>query len=409
MSLGVLNNIAAIYAQNSINTTQASLQTTLQQLSSGSKINSGADDAAGLSIVNGLGANAAGLTQSSTNAAEGVGLLQVADGALSQVTSLLTRAVTLATESSNGTLTSTQLTSANQEYQSILAEINNIGTTTTFNGSTVFGNGAVSIYNGDSTSLGASTDTLNIAQLNSTSVGDAGGTISATGSGENYYKSAAQDPTGTYSGSLIFKEGTTGLATTVTIASTNIQGLAADINSANISGVSASVVANGSTGTYYLDVAEQAQNLQNFTGAGATDVTSASALTLGTGTDLTFAAVTGASGGISYTSSGTGSTNLSSTTLTTTPATTLTAINTAIIDVAGQRGYIGSQINTLNAESNVDSTEDTNIVGAQDSISATNYGTASSNLSKYEILSQTGISALAQANSAQQEVLKLLQ
>src|SRR6201747_2672865 len=98
MSLGVLNNIAAIYAQNNLDQTQASLQKTLQQLSSGSRINSGADDAAGLAVADGLTANVAALTQSARNASDGIGFLQTADGALSQVTSLLDRAVTLATE-----------------------------------------------------------------------------------------------------------------------------------------------------------------------------------------------------------------------------------------------------------------------------------------------------------------------
>jgi flagellin-like hook-associated protein FlgL len=65
MPLGVLNNISAVYAENNLNQTQASLQTTLQQLSSGSRINSGADDAAGLSIADGLQANSSALTQSS--------------------------------------------------------------------------------------------------------------------------------------------------------------------------------------------------------------------------------------------------------------------------------------------------------------------------------------------------------
>src|ERR1700693_595109 len=120
MALGVLNNLSAIYAENNLNNTSNSLQTVLQQLSSGSRINSGADDAAGLSLVNGLQANSKALTQSATNATEGVGLLQVADGALAQVTNLLNRAVTLATEASNGTLNSAQESAANQEYQSIL-------------------------------------------------------------------------------------------------------------------------------------------------------------------------------------------------------------------------------------------------------------------------------------------------
>ncbi len=74
-----------------------------------------------------------------------------------------------------------------------------------------------------------------------------------------------------------------------------------------------------------------------------------------------------------------------------------------------QDGYVGSQINTLNAMSNVLNTQQQNIVAAQNAVQATDYAQASSNMSKYEILSQTGISALAQANSMQQEVTKLLQ
>ncbi|MGC2251431.1 MAG: flagellin, partial [Acidobacteriaceae bacterium] len=148
MSLGVLNNISAIYAENNLNQTSASLQNTLTQLSSGSRINSGADDAAGLSLADGLGANSAALTQSATNASSGVGLLQVADGALSQVTNLLNRAVTLATEASNGTLNGSQDAAANQEYQSILAEVNNIGSTSSYNGVAVFGS-TTAIFTGD--------------------------------------------------------------------------------------------------------------------------------------------------------------------------------------------------------------------------------------------------------------------
>ena len=138
MPLGVLNNISAVYAENNLNQTQSSLQKVLTQLSSGSKINSGADDPAGLSIENGLAANSAALTQSSSNASEGAGFLQVADGALSQVTSLLTSAVTLATEAGGGTLSSSQLGAANQEYQDILTQIGTIGSTTEYNGISVF-------------------------------------------------------------------------------------------------------------------------------------------------------------------------------------------------------------------------------------------------------------------------------
>src|SRR5271170_4298330 len=182
MALGVLNNLSAVYAENNLTNTNSSLSKTLQQLSSGSRINSGADDAAGLSLVNGLQANQQALTQSETNATEGVGLLQVADGALSQVTNLLNRAVTLATEASNGTLNTSQDAAANQEYQSILSEINNIGSTTTYNSQAVFGqSGATAtttIYTGDASTAGASLDNLSFSSLSESSVGTTNGTIS---------------------------------------------------------------------------------------------------------------------------------------------------------------------------------------------------------------------------------------
>jgi flagellin len=89
--------------------------------------------------------------------------------------------------------------------------------------------------------------------------------------------------------------------------------------------------------------------------------------------------------------------------------TSLTALNKSITDVAAQDGYIGAQINTLNAVSSVLSTQQENVVSAQNAVQATDYASATSNMSKYEILSQTGISALAQANSMSQEVTKLLQ
>jgi flagellin len=89
--------------------------------------------------------------------------------------------------------------------------------------------------------------------------------------------------------------------------------------------------------------------------------------------------------------------------------TALNELNTAITDIAAQDGYIGAQINTLNSISQVMSTQQENVVSAQNAVQATDYASATSNMSKYEILSQTGIAALAQANSVEQEVTKLLQ
>src|SRR5271170_5946215 len=104
-----------------------SLNQTLQALSTGQRINSGADDPAGLAIANGLQANITALTQSVQNASDGVGFLQVADGALSQITTLLNRAVTLATEASTGTVSDTQRSALDAEFPSIKAEIDTIG------------------------------------------------------------------------------------------------------------------------------------------------------------------------------------------------------------------------------------------------------------------------------------------
>jgi flagellin len=87
----------------------------------------------------------------------------------------------------------------------------------------------------------------------------------------------------------------------------------------------------------------------------------------------------------------------------------LATADNAISGIAFQRGQVGANINTLTAASNIASSQETNVTAAQNTISATDYAAATSNMSKYEILTQTGISALAQANSTQQMVTKLLQ
>ena len=155
MPLGILNNIPSLAAENQLTLTSNALNSTLEQLSSGSRINTGADDPAGLAIANGLQANISALTQSVSNANDGVGELQLADGALAQVTNLLNTAVTLATESATGTVSNTQRTAIQAQYASILAEINRIGTSTTYNSQAVFSSGSSTNVNAaDSTNSG---------------------------------------------------------------------------------------------------------------------------------------------------------------------------------------------------------------------------------------------------------------
>ena len=487
MSLGVLNNINSLYAENSLNNTSNSLSTTLQQLSSGSKINSGADDAAGLSLVNGLQANSQALAQSQTNASEGVGLLKVADGALSQVTNLLNRAVTLATEVSNGTLNSSQDAAANQEYKSILSEINNIGATTTYNQQKVFGNtnngsgGIVGIYTGDSSTQGASLDNLNVTALSSANVGNTGGAMSYTSGGNNVFIdltgttkiAQSTDSLNTTSGTSTLdvnylvnaaNGGTTVATTTITVGTgshdpsnggaayaNTVNGMISAINNsglgltasfstaaaagAAVNGAAMGAYAGTDTGivitgkgiavgtspssTNSVEISADsthgvANNVLYDSSAGQT-TTAGTADPAGTAETSTtgLKADTGASGTatISYTTSN--GTDLTAAGLDLTSQanaeSTLTALNSAISNVSAQDGYIGAQINTLNSISQVMTTQQENVTAAQNAIQATDYAAATSAMSKYEILSQTGIAALAQANSVQQEVTKLLQ
>jgi|GEM_PF-304980 len=157
MPIGILNNIPSLEAENELTLTSSALNSTLEQLSSGSRINSGADDPAGLSIANGLEANISALTQSVSNANDGVGELQLADGALAQVTNLLNTAVTLATESATGTVSNSQRVAIQAQYASILAEINQIGTATTYNGQSVFQSGSAPNLNAAESTNNATT------------------------------------------------------------------------------------------------------------------------------------------------------------------------------------------------------------------------------------------------------------
>ncbi len=400
MSLGLLNNIASIYAQNNLNQTQSSLQNTLQQLSSGSRINSGADDAAGLAIANGLQANVSALTQSGQNVSAGIGLLQTADGALSQVTNLLNRAVTLATEASNGTLNSNQVSAANQEYQNILTQISNIGATTNYNGNSVFSATAKTVFVSDGTASGADVYSENVGTLTVGGVGISAPvgvttaittpTASAPTAGAGAVATFAAPAAGSTVGGTInlAYAGAAAVSYTVTAGSTVAQAVT-QLNAAFTAG-SVGVTASVSAGALVLTGATGVSNTIVLTGSALTQTTAPGA----NGAGVNFAA--GAAVDVSKLTAATAQT-------------VLTSVTSAIADVAYQRGIVGAGINQLTSASNVAAAESVNLTSAVSAITATNYGQAASDLAKYQVLSQTGISALAQANSVQQEVLKLVQ
>ena len=180
MSLSVLNNIASLAAQNQLTITNGNLQKALFQLSSGSRINTGADDAAGLAIADGLHANITALTQSARNANDGVGELQVADGSLAAVTTLLNRAVTIATEAATGTVSDPQRVALNDEFTAIKAEIDRVGSKTNYNGGQVFTANTLNVFLSDSSAnsnslIGVATGVLSAVDLG------LGGPVAATG------------------------------------------------------------------------------------------------------------------------------------------------------------------------------------------------------------------------------------
>ena len=134
MSLTINTNIMSLNAQRNLSSTQNALSTSMQRLSSGLRINSAADDAAGLAISVGMNAQVKSMNQAVRNANDGVSLAQTAEGSLNETTNLLTRMRELAQESATGTVSNTQRTSIQNEFTQLSSEIDRIANATQFNG-----------------------------------------------------------------------------------------------------------------------------------------------------------------------------------------------------------------------------------------------------------------------------------
>lgn len=178
-AFSIINNLSGINAQNQLSINNVNLTRTLLRLSSGKRINSGADDAAGLQIADSLAANVRALDQAVRNANDGISVSQIADGALQEITNILTRAVTLAEEAATGTTDSTARVSLNNEFQSIQAEIARIATQTNFNGEALFTaagiNGSLSVFVGDMSGASSIAVTINTITTSGATVTDLGG------------------------------------------------------------------------------------------------------------------------------------------------------------------------------------------------------------------------------------------
>jgi flagellin len=301
----IVNNISAINAQNRLSITEANLRRTLTRLSSGLRINTSGDDAAGLAIADGLRADVRALNQGSRNANDGVSLLQTGDSALNEISLLLTRAVSLAEQAASGTSGEDNSSSKNaldDEFQSILTEIERITSSVEFN-------------------------ELNLL-------------------GEN--------PTGDGSVST----GNVSIEIQVGLDDSASSRISIQTISINVSGTNSSGFNKGTVGTNRISLE------LGFSGASLR--TASSALTA------------------------------------------LSTLQTAINNTARTRGAIGAGINRLNTATTIIRSLATNLQSAESQIRDANIAEEIVNLTQYQILTQTGISALAQANIAGQNVLALL-
>ncbi len=138
MSLIINNNIEAMVAQNNLSNTENNLSTSMTDLSSGLRINTAADDAAGYAISEDLTGQTNGLTQAASNAQDAVSLVQTADGTLNDVESMLQRVRELAVQYGSGTLSVNDQAAITSEVSQLMSEISRVGSTAQFNGISLF-------------------------------------------------------------------------------------------------------------------------------------------------------------------------------------------------------------------------------------------------------------------------------
>ena len=159
MSQTINTNINSLNAQRNLNTSQMSLATSMQRLSSGLRINSAKDDAAGLAIADRMNAQIKGTNVAIRNANDGISLAQTADGALATVTDALQRMRELAIQAQNGTNGTSDRVNLDTEYQQLSSEITRLAAQTKFNGVAIVGGGAganvfqVGANNGDTLTI----------------------------------------------------------------------------------------------------------------------------------------------------------------------------------------------------------------------------------------------------------------
>ncbi len=414
MALTVNTNVASLNTQRNLNSSSNALQTSLQGLSTGSKINSAKDDAAGLQIANRLTSQVNGLGVAVKNSNDGISMAQTAEGALQQSTNILQRMRDLSLQAANGSNSTKEREALNSEVVQLNKELDRISNTTTFGGrklldgsfgtttfqvgssanemisvnigemSTKSLTGEVHRLEGTAISLSSVAGTVGAPAVLSSDGSEITPAIPAAVAGkETIYNKVAEATATDYS--FAMADGST---KTVSIAAgSTIDDVAKQINDANI-GVGAFVSVNeaGTEATISL------VSNQSFTLDGHDDAA--------TGLDAAGASA-----------QATDATNISQINLTTAQgaqeATIL--IDAAIQRIDSQRADLGAVQNRFeNTIANLQNISE-NVSAARGRIEDTDFAAETANLTKNQILQQAGTAILAQANQLPQAVLSLLQ
>src|ERR1700681_1293496 len=180
MSMRINTNLDALNAQRNLATTGLAYSKSVQKLSSGMRINSAADDAAGLTISEKLRAQTAGLAQASRNAQDGISMIQTGEGALNETASILQRMRELTVQGGNDTLQASDRGAIKSEVDQLSSEINRIATTTQFNGKTLL-NGTLAQTTGSTTGSGLTGSISTVGSTQNTFVTAGGSTATGTG------------------------------------------------------------------------------------------------------------------------------------------------------------------------------------------------------------------------------------
>ena len=387
-------NVASLTAQRNLNSSQNSLATSLQRLSSGLRINSARDDAAGLAISQRMNAQVKGLNQAARNASDGISMIQTAEGGMSQIQDMLIRMKELATQGSNSTLADAERSFIADEMTQLRDEINNISTRTKFNGQ--------QLLNGSFGKTLNTTSTVQVGMNLATTAQAAVTKVDISG--------AAAGTTFTFSnaaGVLTLSDGTTSQAidlTAVTVAAgggyeLNYNDLGVKVTvSAAASKAGADIATDLDTGTVITTAAtgaeiqvgadDQADNRLTLTfGDTRIGATSADARMVALNADIT-------------TFSG-ANTAANSQAL-------LTSVEDALTYVSEQRAALGAQQNRLDYTVANLQTQSENIASSKSRITDADFAAETANLTRAQILQQAGTAMLAQANSLPQNVLSLL-